>query len=518
VPPPAAAAAVPEVPLSPVPPQVSPVPVRASTAQASGDNTELLGLRTEFLGYLSGAAKCIKDQSELSNQQSKDMGKLIKAVGAMNVRQDGLEHNQRELWNNQQNDRKIQNRFQVYQLQTNEGVNSRLEALELENALRNGGGAVSSPAPPPNASATASAVDAEMADSSSPAPAPVPQVFASQPAPSADQEMDDSAPSNEVPSDASKKMPSGAGAATPQASAVTSNEAASSPFASVSASSSVQAVTSPKKISATCSSHIKTTTPTKPTFNFGSPSNEAASSSPFASVSASSSVPVVASPKKISASCSSGAKTTTPTEPTFNMGFTPPKEKPNPKNKIKGRKNTTRRSPKATSRSPSASSSSKKKANVMRNNLVAEKRKKTAAPSPVKNPASDISKSVTTKASNSAPVARRYGTQLVNGAVRDWDDSKHWTRIFCALELMAVAGSAFKYDNVSQYCAELTSGLPNNFQKVAVLFQNVVVTDSYEKLVNEYITGLKTFRCGSEERFEEEIKKGIDIAKLKGGM
>ena len=152
----------------------------------------------------------------------------------------------------------------------------------------------------------------------------------------------------------------------------------------------------------------------------------------------------------------------------------------------------------------------------MRNNLVSEKRKK-AAPSPVKKPASDFSKSVTPKASNSAPVAPSYGTELVNGAVRDWNDSKHWTRIFCAEELVVVAGSAFKYDNVSQYCAELTSGLPNNFQKAAVLFQHVVDTDSYEKLVNEYITGLKTFRCGTEDKFEEEIKKGIDIAKLKGG-
>ena len=154
----------------------------------------------------------------------------------------------------------------------------------------------------------------------------------------------------------------------------------------------------------------------------------------------------------------------------------------------------------------------------MRNNLVAEKRKKKAAPSPVKKPASDINKSVTPKASNSAPVAQRYGTQVVNGAVRDWDDEINHTNNFCAEELLAVTFSAFKYDNVSQYCEDLTSGLPNNYQKVAILFQNVVDTNSYEKLVDEYITGLKTFRCGTEDKFEEEIKKGIDIAKLKGRM
>ena len=216
--------------------------MRASTAQASGDNTELSGLRTEFLGYLSGAAKCIKDQSEnvdkiltTQGQQSKDMGILIKAVGNIDLQQKQLKHNQHELWNNQLNDRQNQNRFQAHQLQTNEGVNSRLDALELENARRNGGGALSSPAPPLNASATASAVDEEMDDSSSPAPAPVPQVSAPPPVPSTDQEMADSSPSKKMSSDASNKVPSGAGAVVPQTTAATSNGAALSPVASVSA-------------------------------------------------------------------------------------------------------------------------------------------------------------------------------------------------------------------------------------------------------------------------------------------
>ena len=506
--PPPAAAAVPFSPAPHVPLPLSENFVSPMRETSSGDSnaeniknlTQCCQLQAENHGKQSETVdKILVTQG----QQSKDMGRLElnmnELVGAVTsgfrtvtLNQNRLEHNQRELWSNQE-------RNQKHNDSVHEVFDSRIKELELENARRNRGGAVSSPAPPPNASATASAVDEEMTDSSSPSqtlgssqatvPAPVPQVSAPQPAPFTDHEMANSSPS--------KKMPSSARAV------ATSNEAVSSPFA----------VTSPKKISATCSSHVKTTTPTKPTINFGSPSNEAASS-PFAPNVASSSVPVDTSPKKISASCSSKT-TTTPTEPTFNMGFTPPKE--NKKNN-KGIKKTARRSLKAMSRSSFASSSPKKKANVMRNKLVVEKRKKMAAPSPVKKPAPDISKSVTPKASNSAPVAQRYGTELVNGAVRDWNDSKHWTRIFCAEELVVVAGSAFKYDNVSQYCAELTSRFLNNFQKVVVLFQHVVDTGAYEKLVNEYITGLKTFRCGTEDKFEEEIKKGIDIAKLKGGM
>jgi len=490
VPPPTAAASVLEVPLSPVPPQVS--PMRASTEAPTDSNIDVAALATANTKAIAGMLTKQDGDSKNMGRLEFNMNELVGAVSTgfktLYIRTEKLEHNQHELWSNQE-------QYQKHNNSVHAVFDSRIK--ELENARRNGGGAAASSSP--NASATASAVDEEMDDSSSPAPAPVPQVSAPQPAPSTDHEMTDSSPS--------KKMPSGAAAATPQASAVTSNEAASSPFASVSSSSSVPIVASLKK----------TTTPTKPTFNFGSTStsNEAASS-PFAPNVASSSVPVVASPKKISANCS--GKTTTPTKAIFNMGFSPPpKEKPNPKNKIKGKK-TARRSLKAMSRSSFASSSPKKKANAMRNNLVAEKRKKTAAPSPVKKPVSDISKSVTPKASNSVPVARRYGTELVNGAVRDWDDEINHTNNFCAEELVVVAGSRFKYDNVSQYCAELTSGLPNIFQKVAFLFQNVVDTDSYEKLVNEYITGLKTFRCGSEDRFEEEIKKGIDIAKLKGGM
>ena len=330
MPPPAAAAL--QVPSSPAPqpfPQSENVvsPMRAPPTQtSSGDNTELSGLRTEVLGLLSGAAKCIKGPSETvdkilttQGQQSKDMGKLESNMATLvdtvqtgfttlSLRQGRLEHDQHELRSNQE-------RTQEYNNSVHVGLHSRIEALE--NHARNGGGAVSSPAPlvfgAASASATASAADEEMADSSSPskkmpshttvafgtngssqatAPAPVPQVSVPQPAPSTDQERVDSSLSKKMPSDASKKMPSNAGAAAPQTTATTSNEAASSPFASVSASSIV---------------------------------------------------PVVASPKKISASCPSGAKTTTPTEPIFNMGFTPPKEKPNPKNKIKGKK-TARRS------------------------------------------------------------------------------------------------------------------------------------------------------------------------------
>ena len=120
-----AVAAVPPRPIA-IPPSPaqngsSTMPMRAPVTQtSSGDNTELSGLRTEFLGYLSGAAKCIKDQSELSNQQSKDMGNLMKAVGAMNLKQEQFERNQQELLNNQQNDRKNQDQFQAQQRQTNE--------------------------------------------------------------------------------------------------------------------------------------------------------------------------------------------------------------------------------------------------------------------------------------------------------------------------------------------------------------------------------------------------------------
>ena len=131
-----AVAAVPPRPMA-IPPSPaqngsSTMPMRAPVTQTS--SIDVLALATANTKAIAGINECNEKQNKTVNGilatqqgilatqdlQSKDMGKLMNAMGAMNVRQEGLERNQQELLNNQQNDRKNQNKFQAEQRQTNE--------------------------------------------------------------------------------------------------------------------------------------------------------------------------------------------------------------------------------------------------------------------------------------------------------------------------------------------------------------------------------------------------------------